>query len=813
MGAALDDVLITHQLASRARRASEPARENDALHALVRDLADTPRHVLQLLVDIALDLCGAGSAGVSVREPTSGGHEIVRWVTLAGQLAPHVGTATPADARSPCGVALTRGAPQLFARPARHFACLADLPVATEELLVVPFDVNGAARGTIWLVSHDGRRPFDAEDARLLTSFAHMSGATVHRLDEDVLREQTLVARAIADHVSDAVFATDAAGAVTFANRGAERLVGWRAVELVGRPLHDLVHTGGGCSDSDCLLVATIRTGAACQHDDVFRRRDGSSVEVSCSSAPVDRGDVTGAIIVARDVSARMRVDKGRVAYVSQLVSLAAAAPTMHSLSLSDALTAITEQARQIIGAHQAATIVTAGPRRREALTTVSLSEKYARHGSDFRPTRGVLSAPLLDRRGETLGRIELSDPYEDAFRAQHETVLLHLAQLASVAIENAELYEDAQSARSSAEAANTAKDQFLAMLAHELHNPLGVILNGLSVLDRSGSQAPEAVRVRGLVRHHAQYLARLLDDLLDLARINQGKIQLRPGVVDLRAVLDITVEAYRQGIEARSQQLSVAMPSGDVHVYGDAARLQQIVGNLLDNASKYTPPGGAVWLTVDVVNDEVLISIRDNGIGIPPDKLESIFDLFTQLEPPVARTDAGLGIGLTVVRRLTEMHGGRVHVHSDGRGTGSEFVVRLRTVRPPAAAVGPTPAARRLHHILLIGANADGRDMLGTVLELEGHHVEVAEDGASGIDVAARRRPDVVLVDLAAPSVDGYEVARRLRVLRGESIRLFAISADGSPDDVRRALDAGFDGHLTKPMDVEEILRLLGLL
>jgi len=382
------------------------------------------------------------------------------------------------------------------------------------------------------------------------------------------------------------------------------------------------------------------------------------------------------------------------------------------------------------------------------------------------------------------------------------------------VAIQNAQLYEQGEAARATAEAAHAAKDEFLAMLAHELRNPLGVILNGVSVLDRRGSHAPESIRVRELIRHHTRHLARLLDDLLDLARISQGKIQLRSGVLDLRAVVDITVQACRDGFEARRQSISVAVPDAPVYVYGDRTRLQQIIGNLLDNASKYTSAGGSVWLAIEEINDEILLSVRDNGIGIPSDKLESIFNLFTQLDVSAARSDGGLGIGLTLVRRLTEMHGGRVHAHSDGRGSGSEFIVRLRRARPPAEAHPPAPpVARRSYDILIVDDNATAREMLRFVLELEGHRVHVSADGLTALEAGVHERPDVAFVDVGLPGLDGYEVARRLRAVRGDGVRLFAITGYGQPEDVRRARHAGFDGHLTKPVDVEEVLRILGSL
>jgi len=974
MQTALDAVLITHQLASRARRAPDPMRENDALHAIVRDLADKPRQVLQLLVDVALDLCAAGSAGVTLRERGAAGEQL-RSLMMAGRIA-DAAVATPAADESPCAVTLECGTPQLFARPWRRFAYLAELPIVIEELLVVPFQVDGDLHGTIWVASHDENRRFDAEDVRVMTALGDFTGATVHRLEveaalrcseerlrsvvdlapalvtavdhagrvvifnraceeltgyaaddviggdlvdrlvpepgqaaarrrladdapplavdetrwltragqerviawrwfrvpglvvgvgedvterrrsEDRLREQLLVGHAVGHHVAEAVFLTDAAGRVTFANHGAETLLGAMARELVGRPLHEVAHgrDGSGCARAACELPVIIEEAATPAHDDVFIRRDGSTVEVACSSARLDRGDGPGAIVIVRDVSARKRAERASARHASQLIALCAAAGAIHSLSLGDVLLGIAEQAREIIGAHQAMSTVVGRADGSPPLVSVSLSEKYgAWRAHDFRPDlsdlaelvcasnqpmrltveelaardsraaeapgrpprRGWLAAPLLDRDGSNLGLVELSDKYDGEFDAQDEALLVELAKMASAAIQNAQLYERGQTARTTAEAASAAKDEFLAMLAHELRNPLGVILNGVNVLERSESvSAPAAVRVRELIRHHTRHMARLLDDLLDLARVSQGKIHLRSEVMDLRAVVDITLQAYRERLEMRGQRLALTMPDAAVHVYGDPMRLQQVVGNLVDNASKFTPTGGSIALSVEEINDEVLVSVRDNGIGIPPGKLEAIFDLFTQLEPTAARTEGGLGIGLTLVRRLTEMHGGRVHAHSAGPGAGSEFIVRLRVVRRPFSAPVPAaPAARRSYQILVVEDNAAARDTLRFVLELEGHRVEVAADGPTAMEAADRQRPQVAFLDIGLPGVDGYEVARRLRAAHGPALRLFAVSGYGQPEDVRRALDAGFEGHLTKPVEIDEVLRILASL
>lgn len=855
--AALDDVLITHALFTRPPRPLDPAREKDAIHALVRDLTDEPHRVLQQLVDMALELCHAGSAGVSLRERAADGGAQFRWVAVAGQLAAYAGGTAPADA-SVCGVCLARGAPQLFTAPSRHFGYLAQLRVPIEETLVIPFHVNGEARGTIWVHAHDATTRFDAEHARLMTILAAVTGAAVDRLEveaalrEPLAREQLLLARAMTDHLEEAVFLTDAAGRVTFANRGAERLLGRVGGELAGRGFHALVHgdgAGARCAGASCGWAHGA--GVPGLHEAVFVRADGASVHVSCSWTPIDRGDGPGGLVVVRDETVRKREEQRRAWYASQLEGLSAAGAAIHSLSLNDALAFTAERAREIVGAHQAMTTVTSSGDGALPLGAVSFSEKYAawrgcepppgrspleaqvcgsnrpqrftaveldghpdRAGledGDRPPLRGWLAAPLRDRDGNNFGLIQVSDKLDGDFTEQDEAVLVQLAHLASVAIQNAQRYEQAQAARATAEAASSAKDEFLAMLAHELRNPLGVILNGIAVLDRHGSDAPEAIRVRELIRHHTRHLGRLLDDLLDLARISQGKIHLRAEVLDLRGIVDITVQAYREGFDARGQRLSVSMPETPVYVYGDRARLQQITGNLLDNASRYTPTGGSAWLTVEAINEEVLLSVRDDGIGIPPDKLESIFELFTQLGGSTARTDGGLGIGLTVVRRLTEMHGGRVHAHSDGRGSGSEFIVRLRRARAPAAVQARAP--RRSYDVLIVEDDATAREMLRFVLELEGHRVQVLADGLTGLEAGLQQRPDVAFVDIGVPGLDGYAVARRLRAVRGDGVRLFAITRYGLTEDIRRARHAGFDGHLTRPVEVEEILRILGSL
>ena len=368
------------------------------------------------------------------------------------------------------------------------------------------------------------------------------------------------------------------------------------------------------------------------------------------------------------------------------------------------------------------------------------------------------------------------------------------------------------RAARAEAEAGSRTKDEFLAMLAHELRNPLGVILNGVRILDSIGSPEPDAARVRGVMTRQTQHLGRLLGDLLDVARISQGKIELRREVIDLRAVVDFVLEAERHRLVLKSQHLDVTMPKTPVFVYGDPARLQQVIGNLIHNASKYTPEHGRVAVTIEQRDDEAVARVSDTGAGIPADQLTAVFGLFTQLDRSPDRIQEGLGIGLTLVQRLVKQHGGRVEARSEGLGCGSEFIVTLplAPVAEPTSSFVPPAPARRKFHLLIIEDNADARELLKFGLGLAGHHVDVAADGSEGVARAIALHPDVAVVDLGLPGMDGFSVARALRAKFGPSIRLVALTGYGQSDDRRRTREAGFDAHITKPASVEDVLAAL---
>jgi len=352
-------------------------------------------------------------------------------------------------------------------------------------------------------------------------------------------------------------------------------------------------------------------------------------------------------------------------------------------------------------------------------------------------------------------------------------------------------------------------KDEFLAILAHELRNPLAPLRNALAILDQSGDDAAVIRRVRPMMERQLGVLVRLVDDLLDVSRITRDRLELRREPVEVGAVIAQAVETIRPLVDAARHQLVVATTPETLVVDADPVRLAQVIANLLNNACKFTPPGGQIWLRAERQGDELALAVKDTGAGIAPEMACRVFDLFTQLDHSLERTSGGLGIGLTLVKRLVELHGGTVAVHSDGPGKGSEFRVRLPLVAEPGRAapaaqpvpeLGPRPAVRR---ILVVDDNRDAAESLAVLLQLRGNETRIASDGAEALDAVGSFRPDLVLLDIGLPSLNGYEVARRIRSLPfGQAMLLVAVTGWGQPDDRRRSEAAGFDVHVVKPLD-----------
>ncbi len=363
-------------------------------------------------------------------------------------------------------------------------------------------------------------------------------------------------------------------------------------------------------------------------------------------------------------------------------------------------------------------------------------------------------------------------------------------------------------------------KDEFLAMLAHELRNPLAPMSNALHIVRMRGGTLDGTVKQSWeIMERQVEHLSRLVDDLLDVGRITRGKIKLQMEPVDVATIVARAVEGSRPLVEARGHTLEVSVPKERILVEGDTTRLAQILWNLLNNSAKYTPEDGHIWLTVEEVNREVVIRVKDTGLGIRAAILPRIFDLFTQAERTLDRSEGGLGIGLTLVRRLTELHGGRVEAFSEGPGRGSEFVVRLPLLVKAGPASGETAAEpekeprrqSRSYRILVVDDNRDSAESLARLLRLIGHEVRTAYNGEEGLDAARVCRPDLILLDIGLPILDGYEVAKRIRAQPDlEEIVLVALTGYGGDEDRRRAQASGFNSHMVKPLDFEALQTLL---
>jgi CheY-like chemotaxis protein len=360
---------------------------------------------------------------------------------------------------------------------------------------------------------------------------------------------------------------------------------------------------------------------------------------------------------------------------------------------------------------------------------------------------------------------------------------------------------------------ADQRKNEFLAMLGHELRNPLAAVLDAIATAQLDGTRRDRALTI---ARRQTDQLAGLVDDLLDVGRITQGRIVLRKEAIEIGSIIKQAVEEAQCLVEPGQHQLSVMISSGadNVAIDADPARMRQVISNLIHNAVKFTPPGGRIDVLAERTDKEVILRVRDSGIGISRELLPHVFDLFTQAERPLDRSHGGLGVGLTLVKRLVEMHGGQIHAYSAGPGMGSEFEVHLPAaamIHPPVTASAGKPKGREHLRVVIVEDNYDAAEALTMLLELFGHEATVVSDGLAAIDAVRGGAFDLALVDIGLPGIDGYEVARRIRTLpNAKTMTLVALTGYGQDTDKQRALSAGFDEHLTKPVKIERLQALL---
>ena len=416
---------------------------------------------------------------------------------------------------------------------------------------------------------------------------------------------------------------------------------------------------------------------------------------------------------------------------------------------------------------------------------------------------------PLIGHGGRLLGHIVLAGKINGGFTQDDEVILIQLAHMGAVAYDNARLYEELRES-------DQRKDEFLVTLAHELRNPLAPIRNSIHIMRLAGEDRATIDESLAMIERQVQQMVRLVDDLLDLSRVRRGLIELRTERVELETVLRSAVETSRPLIEHSGHQLSLTLPPEPIVLCADPTRMAQLFANLLNNAAKYTEPNGQIELSARRDGDRVTVKVRDSGVGIPPDKLIDIFDMFTQVNYTLERAQGGLGIGLTLVKRLVEMHGGSIEAHSEGPGQGSEFVVGLPVAihaeaAPPVSTNGGYSPPRRSRRILVVDDNRDAAESLEMMLTIMGNEVRTADDGLQAVELATGFNPEVVFMDLGLPLLNGFDAARRIRQQPGGTDTVIvALTGWGQEADRRRSREAGFDQHLVKPVDPVALEALL---
>ena len=603
--------------------------------------------------------------------------------------------------------------------------------------------------------------------------------------------------------IGDAVIATDGRGRVLFMNPVAEDLTGWPNAEGRGKPLTEVFSiqnetTGQPVENPVERVLVTGRVVGLANHT-VLVARDGRRFPIDDSAAPIsdDHGRVTGVILVFRDVTEKRQAE-----------------------IVNERLAAIVESSDDIIVSKTLDGVITSWNRGAERVLGYAPEEVIGRHVSMLMPPEAAEDVTrILDRvrRGERVDHYQTRRRRKDGTVIDVSLTVSPIRDASGRIIGASKIGRDiTQEKRIEAERqeAERRKDEFLAMLAHELRNPLSAINSAAQLFGKLETE-DELEWAKEVVLRQVKHLARLIDDLLDVSRISRGKIVLRKEFISLSPVVGSAVEAVRPLMEERKHELSVSLVNGGLRLEADPLRLEQVLVNLLTNAAKYTDAGGRIALTARQEGGEIVIKVRDTGMGITPELLPRIFDLFAQGDRTIARSEGGLGIGLTLVQKLTEMHGGSVTAASEGPGRGSEFTVRLPALaEAPARRPDPRAAlprvARQGSRVLVVDDNIDSATGLSRLLRLLGHDVRVSHDGHHALDAARAYSPEIVLLDIGLPGMDGYEVVRRLRSDDCcKDALIIAVSGYGQPEDIRRSREAGFDHHLIKPVDYDTLMTL----
>jgi PAS domain S-box-containing protein len=657
-------------------------------------------------------------------------------------------------------------------------------------------DDDGALRGYAKVTRDLTDRKRAEEDARRLAE--EEAGRKAAEAAAAEIERQRVQLHVTLTSIGDAVIVTDTAGVVTFVNPVAAELTGWPPQEAAGRPVGEVFeilneHTREAAENP---VPRVLRGGVVVGLADhtVLVARDGREVPVSDSAAPIRGRDgaVAGVVLVFRDETEPRRAAEARLR-----------------------LAAIVESSDDAIIGQTLDGVVTSWNGGAERLYGYTAAEMVGRTLAALAPADHADEQPeLLDRvrRGDHVHHFETQRVCRDGRRVDVSLTLSPIRDACGRVAGASKIARDITERK----AEDRRKSEFLALLAHELRNPLAPLRNGLKVLELAADDPAAVAQARAAMDRQLAHVVRLVDDLLDVSRITQGKLLLRKEVLPLAAVVGHALELCDATVKQSGHRLTVTLPDEPVYVDADKTRLAQTVCNLLTNAVKYSDPGSGLRLAARREGGEAVLSVADEGVGLAPDMLGRVFDMFTQVDRTLEKSQGGLGVGLGIVKRLVELHGGRVEARSEGLGRGSEFVVRLPLAPPPAVtpegpAVEAWPVRTAALRVLITDDSKDAAGSLATLLRVMGHRVETASDGLAAIEAGAAFLPDLVLMDIGMPRLNGYEACRRIREQPwGERVTVIALTGWGQEEDRRRSRQAGFDGHFVKPIDLGELEKVL---
>ncbi|MGA2397008.1 MAG: PAS domain S-box protein [Steroidobacteraceae bacterium] len=612
---------------------------------------------------------------------------------------------------------------------------------------------------------------------------------------------------AIVDSSDDAILSKTLDGIITSWNAGAVRLFGYEPEEIIGKSIKTLIPAE--LHDEERHILARLRRGERIDHFETTRvRKDGHRLQLSITVSPIRdaSGTIVGASKIARDIGPQRNAERT----AAQLAAIVESSEdAIVSKNLDGRIQSWNAGAMRIFG-------YAAEEAVGQSITLIIPPEMYAeeRH--------------ILDRvrRGERVEHFDTIRLTKDGRRipvsvsvspvCDPRGTIIGASKIARDISERKEADEALQESEQALREADRRKDEFMALLAHELRNPLAPIRYALATARKSDRTAEQQRRAEEIIERQVAHMSRLLDDLLDVSRITRGMLELKRADTELTVVLGTAIEAARPILDAKGHDLSLDLPKQAVRLVADSVRLAQVFSNLLINAAKYTDPGGHIELCAAQIDNEVIVSVRDNGMGISTDMMPRLFTMFAQDSTVVNHSEGGLGIGLALARGVVDLHGGRVEARSAGPGLGSEFIVTIpagagKSTDTDAQADEDPPVDGGGLKVLVVDDNRDAADTCSALLELSGHSVQTAYTGHEALAIAAKTRPHVVVTDIGLPDIDGYEVAANIKAAPwGRRTALVAVTGWGQESDKQRAFSAGFSHHLTKPIDPDTLESLL---